>query len=359
MESASMLDTLPCEDYQAALGVINQLGECRTREELNEILKISLLPLMGCDGMFYARLDGACNIPQLLDSICPSSLCRCLWESFYAVATQNHLLDSSSGGGRVSALATEAFCCIGNACSECSIRSSNNFNHNYRNCAVVVLFDLPSPAVALYFCRFTIKTQYYSERDIYLLQFLRATLLQTVKAVMYREESHSLHQILNYLSDHDEPLAVVSDDERIAYKNKAFDQAVGHEKCVQLLIRLTQKIVARPRDKGCNSYLSKIGQRLYKVSLTTINAVSHGNTKLNILHLSRVSNNKLKINRKLDETGLSRRELEIAMLIFQGLSAYDVSEQLNISYHTVRNHIKHIYPKLSISTRSEMLTWGG
>ena len=40
-------------------------------------------------------------------------------------------------------------------------------------------------------------------------------------------------------------------------------------------------------------------------------------------------------------------------------TAIELSEQLNLSYHTVRNHIKHIYRKIDVSSRSEMLTWGG
>jgi DNA-binding CsgD family transcriptional regulator len=359
METTVMQDKLPEKDYQAALGIINQLGECQTREELNQILKKAILPLMGCSDAFYVRLEGKCGTPQMLDSINSSTLCQCRWENFYSVATQNHMLDSLSIGEQAEVLATEAFCCIGQACSKCSTSLSNTFNHQYLRCTIVALFDSPSPAVALYFCRFTLQTQYYNERDIEFLQLLRTTLLLTIKAVMYREECHNLQQIMNYLHDHDEPLAVISDNGRLVYKNQAFDQTVGQEKCVPLLNRLSHKIATESGDTGCKAYLSLLGQSLYKVSLTVIKAVSHGNTSLNILRLSRVANKALKINRKLDKAGLSSRELEIAGLIFQGISAHDISEQLNISYHTVRNHIKHIYHKIGVSTRSEMLTWDG
>lgn len=355
-----MMDTLPGKDYQVALRIINQLAECRTREELSKIIKKSLLPLMDCTGAFYARLEGKDNTPKLLDSINPSLPCRCWWDDFYTVATQSHLLDNSGAVDKTSALATEVFCCIGKACSTCASYQSNGFNHECRNCAVVVLFDSLNPTIALYFHRFTPQTQPYNERDIELLQLLRATLLQTVNAVIYREECHSLQQILNYLPDHGELLAVVSDDGRFVYTSQSFDQAVGQEKCMQLLTRLTQNSIAGTGDIGSNNcYLSQLDQRLYEVSLTTVNTGTHGNTSLNFLRLSRVTDKKQQINRKLNKAGLSSRELEIAALIFQGISAHKISEQLNLSYHTVRNHIKHIYSKIGVSTRSEMLTWGG
>ena len=359
MEAEIMLDMLPDKDYQSALGIINRLAGCRTREELSQILKKALLPLLGCSGIFYTRLVGDGNTPNLLDSINPSTLCHCWWEDFYKVATQKHLLDNSLAVEKPSVLATEAFCCIGKACSKCLAYQGNTFNHENRNCAFVILFDSPNPTIALYFYRFTSQTQLYSERDIELLQLLRATLLQTVNAVFFREECLNLQQVLNYLPDHDELFAVVSDDGRLIYKNQAFDQVVGEEKCMRLLTRLTQKTDVELSDIGCNYYLSQLGQRLYEVSLTTVNAGTNGNSRLGLMRLSRVTDKKLKINRKFAKAGLSSRELEIAALIFQGISTHNISEQLNLSYHTVRNHIKHIYLKIGVSTRSEMLTWGG
>ena len=56
--------------------------------------------------------------------------------------------------------------------------------------------------------------------------------------------------------------------------------------------------------------------------------------------------------------GLPNHELEIATLLIQDISTHDISEQLNLSYHTVRNHIKHIYHKIGVSMRSE-IDWKG
>ncbi|WP_370652773.1 helix-turn-helix transcriptional regulator [Sediminibacterium sp.] len=47
--------------------------------------------------------------------------------------------------------------------------------------------------------------------------------------------------------------------------------------------------------------------------------------------------------------------MEIATLIYQGNSPKEIAGEINLSYHTVRNHIKSIYSKLDVSTRSEML----
>ncbi len=52
---------------------------------------------------------------------------------------------------------------------------------------------------------------------------------------------------------------------------------------------------------------------------------------------------------------LSSREVEIISLIRQGLSNKEVSEKLFISTDTIKYHIKNIYRKLQISSRSELI----
>jgi DNA-binding NarL/FixJ family response regulator len=49
---------------------------------------------------------------------------------------------------------------------------------------------------------------------------------------------------------------------------------------------------------------------------------------------------------------LSSRESEILELVSQGLSNREIAEQLNISRYTVECHIKHIYRKLEVSSRT-------
>jgi len=50
---------------------------------------------------------------------------------------------------------------------------------------------------------------------------------------------------------------------------------------------------------------------------------------------------------------LSSRELEILELLSQGKGSKEIADQLSISYHTVRVHLKHIYEKLHVRSRAE------
>jgi DNA-binding CsgD family transcriptional regulator len=52
---------------------------------------------------------------------------------------------------------------------------------------------------------------------------------------------------------------------------------------------------------------------------------------------------------------LTKREIEIALLVRQGLSYRDISEKLFISGKTVENHLQHIYEKTSVNNKVAML----
>jgi DNA-binding NarL/FixJ family response regulator len=54
-----------------------------------------------------------------------------------------------------------------------------------------------------------------------------------------------------------------------------------------------------------------------------------------------------------DDYKLSAREKEVLALIVKGLNHKKISEQLFISYETVRSHVKKIYEKLHVASKVE------
>ncbi|HEY0616442.1 MAG TPA: AAA family ATPase [Kribbella sp.] len=55
--------------------------------------------------------------------------------------------------------------------------------------------------------------------------------------------------------------------------------------------------------------------------------------------------------------GLSRREVEVAELVAEGLTNRQIGERLFISERTAQNHVQHILTKLGFATRSQIATW--
>lgn len=52
---------------------------------------------------------------------------------------------------------------------------------------------------------------------------------------------------------------------------------------------------------------------------------------------------------------LTERQLKILKLVSQGYSSREIAKQLNISYYTVTTHIKNIYQKLEVNSRTAAL----
>jgi DNA-binding NarL/FixJ family response regulator len=57
-----------------------------------------------------------------------------------------------------------------------------------------------------------------------------------------------------------------------------------------------------------------------------------------------------------EEHNLTQREKEILLLMAEGMDYKSIADKIFISYDTVRTHVKHIYKKLHVNSRSEAIT---
>lgn len=57
----------------------------------------------------------------------------------------------------------------------------------------------------------------------------------------------------------------------------------------------------------------------------------------------------------LDAYGLTAREIDVVLYMARGLAAKEIGEELMISAHTVRDHIKAVYEKAGVNSKGELL----
>ncbi len=56
-----------------------------------------------------------------------------------------------------------------------------------------------------------------------------------------------------------------------------------------------------------------------------------------------------------ERLGLTNRDYEIVQLIKEGLAYQAIADKLFISYHTVNHHLKNVYVKMDVKSRSELI----
>ena len=62
--------------------------------------------------------------------------------------------------------------------------------------------------------------------------------------------------------------------------------------------------------------------------------------------------------RKQEELGITRRELEILSLIASGLSNREIAEKLFVSENTVKTHSSRLFEKMSVKRRTQAVQAG-
>jgi DNA-binding NarL/FixJ family response regulator len=58
-----------------------------------------------------------------------------------------------------------------------------------------------------------------------------------------------------------------------------------------------------------------------------------------------------------EHVALTRRELEVAHLVGEGLANRDIADQLGISQRTVETHVENILRKLGFGSRTQVAAW--
>jgi len=90
--------------------------------------------------------------------------------------------------------------------------------------------------------------------------------------------------------------------------------------------------------------------------LSVLRAISPFNSKpITAVMAYRLAPHKIDIRLLRSKYQLSPREMEICILIYKGLTDQEIASALRISFYTVRTHIEHIFAKLDVTTRSEII----
>lgn len=130
----------------------------------------------------------------------------------------------------------------------------------------------------------------------------------------------------------------------IVLPHPIFGDDDSYEGSIVVLVELATVQAAKPvamaAQTEVRSTLARIALELQSISLTT-GLQAPGQVPLHHPDLS----------------GLSPREREVLGQLMGGYRVPAIAEQLEISQHTVRNHLKSIYRKAGVQSQAELIQW--
>lgn len=111
--------------------------------------------------------------------------------------------------------------------------------------------------------------------------------------------------------------------------------------------------VFRALSAGASGYLLKNSTK--ERIIESIDEVLHGGAPMNARIAKKVLERFNALSPPVTDYQLTNREKEVLALLVEGLTKSRIAERLFISYHTVDNHLRGIYNKLQVHSRTAVV----
>jgi DNA-binding NarL/FixJ family response regulator len=122
-------------------------------------------------------------------------------------------------------------------------------------------------------------------------------------------------------------------------------------KIILLTMYDDQTLLKEAKKIGVQGYILKNASK--KKLLQAVQIVMAGNTYFDEAITKGVEpTNRENISKKYT---LTEREIEIVRFVKEGLDSYQIADNMNLSYHTIKTHRRNIHFKIGTSTTPEMI----
>lgn len=357
--------SLPEKDYLAILDLILKFNECITREDLKTAMQSLLAPLFDAQSILYGSIDPDFSNFALIDSINMSDQ---ELNFVLDIMPYDYISTQVIERGR-SVMAYDVDCPrekfeIGKDSFIASHpdypSEKSSYFEKYKT--GLVMRDPLDPNLGMGIHRHTDTP--LTRREVRILELLTPHILNTIKTIVLREELSQYQSLGKILTDVPTPITLVKGNSRIVFCNKAFEKLfqlkVG-QPLPEELIAVLQKEKSRydPPFETNHSQIEipfyKKDGEYYRLNITRLKEKNPQENELWLVRLKLAVEPYSKMNILMQEAGLTDREMEICILIHDGFENQEIADRLFISFHTVKNHFRHIYEKLGVGSRVKLM----
>ena len=364
------------KDYLKVIDIIHRLKDCRNKGDLRNCLKEHLMPLIQVETFGYAWADvriiwgGMVRSPQTIDAFgVPSSkwpminIMHTYLTSFHQFAQE---ANRSVVAHDVDIPREETQKDLKRFADDHPDIQTKGFFGPYDFSDIknwLTTFDRENHIVAG-FHRYSPNDKPFTRREIRLMELLRPSLFHVIKRVVIQEELQTYKMLTEVLAKNEVPCALVREDGRVLFRNPAFQSEVPVEPGNILPKEFRdvfeqQTALLNPDHKPETAVpplaFYQASDAMFRLDITQLHP--SGNEEAEeawLVRLHPTDDPYSLLNRKLQLANLTPREVEVAILVGDGLKDADIAQRLFISPQTVKNHLKSIYKKLEVHSRTQL-----
>lgn len=225
--------------------------------------------------------------------------------------------------------------------------------------------NLPNANIGLVLHRWICEDIPYTARDVRIMELLWPSIAQTIRSIFLSEELSRYRSFADSLADITSPIVLINEQGKRVYQNRAYE-ALFPDYTLNAwlpdeLINMVQVEIQRFREETFRDESAKISylylaQNAYRLSVAALE-MDDSHEALWMLRLDLMVDDYSRFIQKLQERGLSPKEVEVCLLMKDGIALREVAERLCVSYYTVRSHLRSIYQKLDINTQVQLITY--
>ena len=359
---------LSAQDLDDIVAFNRQLLTCHQRSELNALIQERLLPLLQSKACLYFFTEPNLSKFQISEAInVPEETLAFLPHLFASEPMVPAFL-----GGHRSVLAYDVD--LDRSLSRKAIDQFFVDNPQFESQRSIYIdsvstgmaaINLPNANVGLVVHRWYSEDIPFTARDVRMLELLWPSIAQTIRSIFLSEELCRYRSFAEGLADIASPIALFNDHGKLVYQNSAYealfpDCAVNSwlpDELMEMVRGEMERFAEETfRAEPVKTPFLHSGQTAYRVSLAKLE-VENSDEVLWMLRLDLTADEYSNFIRHLQEQGLTPKEVDVCLLMKDGIKPGKAAERLCISYNTIRSHLRKIYLKLGVNTQVQLINY--
>lgn len=363
-------------DYLSVIDIVSRFQACEDRNQLRDCFEYKLLSLLDCQAYIMAWVDYnpddriasrvepffSVNFPGG-DNAVIEYFQRGHQTLFDKLAITGRTVLASSTPAGTSDIDEAVFGAESSSQNDTSEHIQASSFLQSVGCSIGVT-DQPGMEVASVFFRTRKRSIPLNSRELKIVELIQPSLIQCLYSLAATEELQRIRALSEVLMNDSLPTAFLSQDGTLIQANSSFERLTGVLRHNPLPRSLWEKVQQEISVIGSNRPLCKksrmvshhrLAEKSWRLKLVKLR-MSDEVPPSYMLRLQPLEEHHIENILLHEGVSLTAREMEVALLVRDGVSSRLAAERLLISENTIKTHLKNIHKKFGTNSRASLVS---